>query len=189
MIDAGFWVDRAYHGKQYKNQRAFRKLGQHLQNNTQATGIKHTVWRLRDDLVDLYRLVERIGDGSIRITGDDRSTLDLLHAIRIAVVIDSLTLICQTPNLGESNQYSNSDIISLGLRLDFDSAIEIIQSAFTAGYSASARDGLTEFEDYSQSNTGNYSVIDKKILQPLAANHRIIRTITQMVSAHYGAHG
>ena len=189
LIDAGFWVDRAYHGKQYKNQLAFRKLGQHLQNNTQATGIKHTVWRLRDDLVDLYRLVERIGDGSIRITGDDRSTLDLLHAIRIAVVIDSLTLICQTPNLGESNQYSNSDIISLGLRLDFETVIEIIKSAFTAGYSASARDGLTESEDYSQSNTGNYSVIDKEILQPLAANHQIIRTITQMVSAHYGAHG
>ena len=50
MIDAGFWVNRAYHGKQYKNQRAFRKLGQHLQNDTQAAGIRHTVWRLRDDL-------------------------------------------------------------------------------------------------------------------------------------------
>ena len=62
MIDAGFWVNRAYHGKQHKNQRAFRKLGQHLQNDTQAAGIRHTVWRLRDDLVDLYRLVERIGD-------------------------------------------------------------------------------------------------------------------------------
>ena len=142
MIDAGFWVNRAYHGKQYKNQRAFRKLGQHLQNDTQAAGIRHTVWRLRDDLVDLYRLVERIGDGSIRITGDDRSTLDLLHAIRIAVIIDSLTLICQTPNLGESNQYSNADILALGLRLDFETAMEIIQSAFTVGYAASSRDGL-----------------------------------------------
>ena len=189
MIDAGFWVNRAYHGKQHKNQRAFRKLGQHLQNDTQAAGIRHTVWRLRDDLVDLYRLVERIGDGSIRITGDDRSTLDLLHAIRIAVIIDSLTLICQTPNLGESNQYSNADILALGLRLDFETAMEIIQSAFTAGYATSAKDGLAEAEDYSQSNTGNYSVIDEQILQPLAANQRIIRTITQMISAHYGAHG
>ena len=189
IIDAGFWVNRAYHGKQYKNQRAFRKLGQHLQNDTQATGIRHTVWRLRDDLVDLYRLVDRIGDGSIRITGDDRSTLDLLHAIRIAVIIDSLTLICQTPNLSESNQYSNADILALGLRLDFETAIEIIQSAFTAGYAASAKNSLAEAEDYSQSNTGNYTVIDKQILQPLGANQRIIHTITQMISAHYGAHG
>lgn len=189
MIDAGFWVDRAYHGKQYKNQRAFRKLGQHLQNDTQATGIRHTVWRLRDDLVDLYRLVDRIGDGNIRVTGDDRSTLDLLHAIRIAVIIDSLTLICQTPNLGESNQYSNTDILALGLRLDFETAMEIIQSAFTAGYAASAKNGLAEAEDYSLSNTGNYTVIEEQILRPLADNQRIIRTITQMISAHYGAHG
>ena len=105
------------------------------------------------------------------------------------MIIDSLTLICQTPNLGESNQYSNADILALGLRLDFETAIEIIQSAFTVGYAASSRDDLAEAEDYSQSNTGNYSVIDEQILQPLDANQRIIRTITQMISAHYGAHG
>ena len=67
--------------------------------------------------------------------------------------------------------------------------MEIIQSAFTAGYATSAKDGLAEAEDYSQSNTGNYNVIDEQILQPLAANQRIIRTITQMISEHYGAHG
>ena len=40
MIDPGFWVDRAYHYKQYKNQPAFRKLGQHLQDDTRTSGIK-----------------------------------------------------------------------------------------------------------------------------------------------------
>ena len=83
----------------------------------------------------------------------------------------------------------HADILALGLRLDFETAIEIIQSAFTVGYAASSRDDLAEAEDYSQSNTGNYSVIDEQILQPLDANQRIIRTITQMISAHYGAHG
>ena len=81
------------------------------------------------------------------------------------------------------------EFLSMGMSNDFETAIEIIQSAFTAGYSASAKSGLAEAEDYSQSYTGNYTVIDKQILQPLGANQRIIHTITQMVSAHYGAHG
>lgn len=189
ISDAGFWVNRAYHGKQHRNQRAFRKLGQHLRNDTQATGVRHIVWRLRDDLVDLYRLVDRIDKTSIRTTGEDRSVLDLLHAIRIAAIIDSLVLICQTPTLAESNQYSNADILALGLKLDFATATTIIQSAFTTGLAANETDDLVEPEDYSVSNSGNYSVIEEQVLKPLAHNQHIIHTITQMVSAHYGAHG
>ena len=174
---------------QWLNQRAFRKLGQHLRNDTQATGVRHIVWRLRDDLVDLYRLVDRIDKTSIRTTGEDRSVLDLLHAIRIAAIIDSLVLICQTPTLAESNQYSNADILALGLKLDFATATTIIQSAFTTGLAANETDDLVEPEDYSVSNSGNYSVIEEQVLKPLAHNQHIIHTITQMVSAHYGAHG
>ena len=57
---------------------------------------------------------------------------NLLHAIRIALIIDSLTLICHTPNFGDNIHHSNDHIISLGLRLDFPSVISIIKSAFTA---------------------------------------------------------
>ncbi len=189
LIDAGFWVDRAYHYKQYKNQPAFRKLGQHLQDDTRTTGIRHAVWRLRDDLIDLYRLVERVGDESIRISGQKRVTLDLLHAIRIALIIDSLTLICNTPSFGENNHHSNDNIISIGLRLDFPLVISIIKSAFTADNADLEIDNLAEPENYSGQNTGNFSIIDKQVLTPLSENHRIIRKITQMISGHYGAHG
>jgi len=189
IVDAGFWVNRAYHGKQHRNQRAFRKLGQHLRSDSQATGIRHTVWRLRDDLVDLYRLTERAGEASIRITGENRSHLDLLHAIRIAVIIDSLVLICRTPNFSESQHYSNADILTFGLRLDFATVSEIIRSAFKLGHVGPSRRILAEPETYSATNSGHYDGIDEQILEPLAANRRIILTITQMISAHFGAHG
>ena len=189
IVDPGFWVNRAYHGKQHSNQRGFRKLSQHLRDDTKATGIRHTVWRLRDDLVDLYRLAERIDEEAIRTTGQERAELDLLHAIRIAVIIDSLVLISRTPNLAESNQYSNADILALGLRLDFEEAALIIRSAFASG-TASPNEGLlSEPENYSASNTGNFSIVEDRILRPLAHNKAIILTITQMISAHYGAHG
>ena len=189
MIDPGFWVDRAYHYKQYKNQPAFRKLGQHLQDDTRTSGIRHAVWRLRDDLIDLYGLVERVGDESIRISGQKRVDLDLLHAIRIALIIDSLTLICHTPNFGDNIHHSNDHIISLGLRLDFPSVISIIKSAFTADNADLDLDELCEPENYTHQNTGNFEIIDNEVLQPLSENHRLIRRITQMVSGHYGAHG
>ena len=189
LTDAGFWVNRAYHGQQHSNQRAFRKLGKHLHNSGHTSGIQQTVWRLRDDLVDLYRLSEKIGDGNLRNSGDTRGTLDLLHAIRIAVIIDSLVLLCRTPKFAESNQYSNADLLSVGLRLDFETAAAIIQSAFQSNAGDRGGDQLAEAETYSASNSGSYGAITEQILQPLAANHRIILTVTQMISGHYGAHG
>lgn len=189
LSDAGFWINRAYHGQQYSNQRAFRKLGQHLNNSGQVRGIQQTVWRLRDDLIDLYRLGEKIGDGSLRNTGEDRSALDILHAIRIAVILDSLVLLCRTPNFAESNHYSNADLLTVGLRLDFETAASIIESAFQANSYNRGIDGLAETENYSVNNSGNYAGIAEQILEPLAENQRIILTVTQMISAHYGAHG
>jgi phosphoenolpyruvate carboxylase len=189
LSDAGFWVNRAYHGQQHTNQCAFRKLGQHLNESGQAKGVRQTIWRLRDDLVDLYRLVDQIGDSSLRNSGKDRSKLDLLHAIRIAVIIDSLVLLCRTPTFAESNNYSNSDLLLAGLRLDFETATSIIQSAFATATSNRVTDEVAEIETYSMSNSGNYAVIKEDILEPLKVNHDIILTITQMVSGHYGAHG
>ena len=102
---------------------------------------------------------------------------------------DSLMTICRTPNIAESNQYSNEDILSLGLSLDFDSAADIIRSAFgpSAGIDGAAE--LTEVETYSSDTEGNFAAIEAEVLAPLAANKVLIDRITQMISAHYGAHG
>ena len=189
LADPGFWVNRAYHGKQQRNQRALRRLAQNLRGRPRFRDIQQTVWALRDDLVDLYRLVDKIGGDTARVTGERRGKLDLLHAIRLAVITDSLMVICRTPNLGESNQYSSDDILALGLSLDFDGVAEIIRDAFSRKPRAAVSETLTEPETYSTESAGNFVAIEREILHPLRENQLLIDRITQMVSAHYGAHG
>jgi phosphoenolpyruvate carboxylase len=189
LADPGFWVNRAYHGKQQRNQRALRRLAQHLRGRPRFRDIKQTVWALRDDLVDLYRLVDKVGADNARVTGERRGALDLLHAMRLAVITDSLMIICRTPNLGESNQYSNDDILALGLSLDFAGVAGIIQDAFSRKPRAAVGGMLDERETYSTESDGNFAAIEREILHPLRENQILIDRITQMVSAHYGAHG
>ena len=189
LADPGFWVNRAYHGKQIRNQRALRRLARHLRSRPRFRDIQQTVWALRDDLVDLYRLVEMIGGDSARVTGEKRGALDLLHAMRLAIITDSLMVICRTPNLGESNKYSNDDILALGLSLDFRGVVEIIEDAFSRAPGAAAGVSLQEPETYSGESAGNFAAIRREILDPLETNQILIDRITQMVSGHYGAHG
>lgn len=189
LVDPGFWVNRAYHGKQPQNQRALRRLSQHLSTRPRFRDIQQTVWLMRDDLVDLYRLSDMLSCVGVRTTGEERGHLDLLHALRIAIIIDSLMIICRTPSLGESNRHSNDDLLALGLSLDFSSASRIITSAFGPSGHGEAATGLTEPETYSAEGDSNFGAIEREVLTPLKTNQILMDRITQMISAHYGAHG
>ena len=56
ILDPGFWIDQAYHEKQVLNKYAYRKIGSHLRNDKRVSKIKHLIWQLRDDLMDLYMI-------------------------------------------------------------------------------------------------------------------------------------
>ena len=188
LVDPGFWVNRAYHGKQAGNQRAFRRLANHLQSRPRFRDIQQTVWTLRDDLVDLYRLADKVGSDGVRTIGVSRSHLDLLHAIRIAVIGEVLQSSAER-HLGESNRHSNDDLLALALRLDFEAAADIIRLAFSASGESATNGGLSERDTYLKESDSSFAKIEQEVLQPLLANKAIIDRITQMISAHYGAHG
>ena len=189
IVDGGFWVNKSYHGKQHQNLRAFRKLSSYLLKNKQSDQIKKIVWKLRDDLLDLYSLAKLTNKKNIRVGKEERLVLDILHSIRIALITDSLILLSQVPNISESNDYNHDDILALGLKLDFTSACEIIKKAFSASSSLTKKILLLEKESYSKNNIGTYKTIDRDIIKPIEYNQKLIYLITNLVSSKYGAHG
>lgn len=188
LMDNGFWIGRAYHGNQDRNQRSFRVLASHLGASPHAMAIRQTVWRLRNDLIDLYRLFNLLDEGSVRTTGADRLELDILHALRLTIITDSLLTVAKVPRFAESNRYSNRDLITAALRLDFDLVCEIIEVEFPLSRHKSEL-SLAEPEHYADAETAGYDRTRQQLLEPLYAHRNRLRLITQMISAHYGAHG
>ena len=80
-------------------------------------------------------------------------------------------------------------MLVLSLRLDFDAAADIIRSAFSASSKSATDGGLSETHTYLKESCGSFATIEQEVLGPLLANKAIIDRITQMISAHYGAHG
>ena len=189
LIDAGFWVDKAYHEQQSDYKFAYRKIGEHLQNDKRSSRIRQLIWRLRDDLIDLYSITEKIGEKSIRNSGKERVNLDILHSIRIALIIESLVIICKIPKLSETNKFNNSDILSFGLLLDFKGVIDIVKNAFSINKSYVDNMKIKEEENYFSKGESNFNVMEKKIIKPLEKNYKLIQKITQLVSANHGAFG
>ena len=189
LLDNGFWIDKAYHGSQPSNQRAFRLLGKYLKNRQSALAIRQTVWKLRDDLIDLYRLSGALGTTSARTTGPDRADLDLLHAIRIALIMDSIVRVFQVPRFAESNRFSQSDLYEAAITLDFDLVAQIVAAEFPSDDDTKTDGSFHEPDSYSQQAHLNYADTVQVIRQPLADNKALILQITQLVSAKYNAHG
>ena len=139
--------------------------------------------------MNLYELSKLVGVNDVRVSGEERVGLDVLHALRIALIIDSLALICRVPNFSDSNRHTNEDVLRAALTLDFEEVENIIRQEFSLNKVQTKFDSLAETQDYDDGGTTDYNVIEEQILVPFKENRRIIMLISQMVSGHYGAHG
>jgi phosphoenolpyruvate carboxylase len=189
LLDNGFWIDRAYHGYQPSNMDAYRQIGLRLVNDPRANAVRNIVWIFRDDLMNLYDLSKLVGVNDVRVSGEERVGLDVLHALRIALIIDSLALICRVPNFSDSNRHNNEDVLRAALALDFEEVENIIRQEFSLNKVQTKFDALAETQDYDDGASTDYNVIEKQILVPFRENRKTIMLISQMVSGHYGAHG
>ncbi len=189
ILDRSFWIDRAYHDYQPSNLRSYRRIGESLGESRRATATRHMVAKLRDDLIDLYRATRQIGETGVRVMGDDRILLDVLHAIRIALISEALVLVARVPRFSEASRNSNADVIRHALRLDFASAVAIIREEFSLDRGDGHEDRISEAENYRAANMTSYRAIDEKIISPLRSKQALIIRITQMVSACFDAHG
>ena len=189
LLDNGFWIDRAYHGYQPSNLNAYRQIGVRLVDDPRANAVRNIVWIFRDDLMNLYELSTLVGVNDVRVSGEERVGLDVLHALRVALIIDSLALICRVPHFSDSNRHSNEDVLTAALALDFEEVENIIRQEFSLDKIQPKFDSLAEKQDYNDEVSIDYHVIEEQILVPFLENKRIIMMISQMVSGHYGAHG
>ena len=139
--------------------------------------------------MDLYELSTLVGVNDVRVSGEERISLDVLHAIRIALIIDSFALICRVPHFSDSNRHTNEDVLRAALNLDFEEVENIIRQEFSLDKVQTLYGSLTEPQNYKVENFSDYHIIEDQILVPIAENKRIILLISQMVSGHYGAHG
>ena len=73
----------------------YRRLADSLGESRRAIGVRNILAKLRDDLIDLYRLTGRIGESGVRVEGQDRLLPDVLHALRIALISEALVLLAR----------------------------------------------------------------------------------------------
>ena len=190
VFDAGFWALRASWGREPHLEAAFRNLSTYLLSDTRAAAINGFAHHLRLDAIDLHQILETLGFEGGKVPDDHRLGLDLLQAIRLAVIMRVYILAAQLPRFAAQNDTSHSQILNLALALDIPDVVAFMRQAFP--YKVNAGVDATPFDEaasYRPHGIDDYGRLETEILVPMERAYELIRDIGTGISHHYGAFG
>lgn len=190
VFDAGFWASRASWGREPHLDAAFRTLSTHLLSDTRCGAINHLVHHLRLDAIDLHQMLEDIGVEAGKIPDNDRLELDVLQAIRLALIMRVFILAAQLPRFAPQNDLSYKQLVGYALALEVPEVVGFMRQAFPHRVSAALDNAAyDEKATYRPHGIDDYGRLETEILEPMEQAYESIREIGTGISHHFGAFG
>lgn len=190
VFDAGFWASRASWGREPQLEDAFRMLSTTLLSDTRASDINGLMHHLRLDAIDLHAILEEFGLEGGKVPDDTRLEMDLLQAIRSAMIMRIFILTAQLPRFAPRNDMSYEQLIDRALALDIPEVLAFMRQAFPHRTAAVVDgEGYIERATYRPHGIDDYARLETEILTPMEEAYEFVREIGTGISHHFGAFG
>lgn len=152
--------------------------------------------RLFQDYQLLHRATENLagesGDGRLfgkpAIPRTDQH-LDLLHAIRIALIIILYRRAMRIPQFSSRHTVTREQLIALILHLDIQNVAEILEEIFPETETAVHPDEYGEPASYQSDDSQSYHFENEMIFRPMRGTYRLVRRISTAVGHCAGFFG
>ncbi len=188
VFDPGFWAMRASWGREPHLTGAFKSLSTFLLEDTRNAAINGLVHELRLDAIDLHTLLEDIGIDGGKIPDENRLELDLLQAIRLAMIMRIFILAAQLPRF-TTRDVSHAQLYESALTLEVPEVVSVMRLAFPKRTSKSDSKAFGEKATYLPQGIDDYGRIETEILEPMEQAYEFIREVGSGISHHFGAFG
>ena len=192
VFDAGFWASRASWGKEENLEAAFRSLATYLLKDERCGAINQLVHHLRLDAIDLHAILEDQNLEGGKVPDEHRLELDLLQAIRLALIMRIFILAAQLPRFTPQDGLSHDQVLAMALGLEIPEVISIMRQAFPHGQKALAGGGEEAFDEqasYRPRGIDDYGRLETEIFAPMEEAFEFVREIGTGISHHFGAFG
>jgi phosphoenolpyruvate carboxylase len=190
IFDAGFWAQRASWAREPHLDGAFKFLAENLLDDDRAQKINGLAHFLRLDAIELHGILEEIGFEGGKIPDDHRMELDLLQAIRAALIMRIFILTAQLPRFTPTNEVTHAEIVRKALSLEIPEVIKVMREAFPLrSTEASDHAAFAEGASYLPKGIDDYGRIETEILAPMEQAYEFLREIGTGISHHWGAFG
>jgi phosphoenolpyruvate carboxylase len=190
IFDAGFWAQRASWAREPHLGSAFKFLAEHLLEDDRAQKIAGLAHFLRLDAIELHGILEEIGLEGGKIPDEHRMELDLLQAIRAAMIMRIFILTAHLPRFTPTNEVTHAELVNKALSLEVPEVIRVMRQAFPRRSDDPRDDGqFAEQATYLPKGIDDYGRIETEILEPMEQAYELVREIGTGISHHWGAFG
>ena len=189
IVDPSYWINRAYAGGDQSITYSCRAIARTLEDSSPSQAIHRLGRHLRDDAIDLYVALEQSGYGQLQEVSEDRLNLDILHALRIAIIAHTTILSAQIPDFVARDGMSSRSLMKRAVAMDIPGVAEMTREVFPIA-PIEGNDGLFhEAADDRSNQTGDYRAIHEKLIEPMLGYYELAREIGPVISHAFRAHG
>lgn len=191
VFDDAFWVTRPLNDMEPDIKEPSLYLAELLRGDPRHDGMMHLATLLREDAVYLHDLLRQVGLKTLWPHDDEsRVELDLIHAIRIAVIQHIYLLAAGSPPFSARNDITRHDVMNLVLSLRIEEACELLRGSFPRT-TPTPEDykGVEEKATYTGMEGSDYSELHEKRFDPMLEAYRTVLELSVGVGHHFRAHG
>jgi phosphoenolpyruvate carboxylase len=189
LFDSGFWTSRAYSGAEAPLEQPFKDMAQVLTGDRRAQSMRRLVNALRLDAIELHRLLDELGLDRAPGTNERRLHLDLLHALRIALVMHIYLLAARLPRFSTRNDLSREQVLAMIVSLEVPPAVAALRETFPRHHAGDAAAQFDERASYDPLDLSDYERLHSDFLEPMERAYAEVRRISVAISHHFGGHG
>ncbi len=186
LFDPGFWISRALSGNEPRLADKSLTVAGTLTNSPWRSTIMDLANMIRMDVYDSVRFFESGNEG---IKFDNIETLQILHALRLAVIMKMMIIVTELPAYGEEGT-SQMNVLQKLQTFQIDSIISDLQQRYPASRAALEwTEKLQEKGSMPPVPVGGYAHISDTVIKPLERARDLTRQITVAITHHYDAFG
>ena len=201
ILDPGFWLMLAAKARNPQKACELRQVADALEPLSKHANFSRVGRIFYRDLLDLSEALETAfckeqKGGEVLYTReglftdpDLRDHLEILHAIRLTLILRIFSLAVQIPEFSPQRGTTREEIIERLLHLDVENAVKVLKTIFPLLESSAEAQDFGEKATYHTEQYLGYFQEHQNIFNPLSSFYRLIKRITGGITHIIGAFG
>ncbi|MEM7740976.1 MAG: phosphoenolpyruvate carboxylase [Pseudomonadota bacterium] len=185
LYDGSFWATRPINGREPHIEQACGNLASQLADDRRYFDALQTAARLRPSVIALKRSLIDMG---FTIDKTPPLNLDLLHAVRIALIQHMFLIAGNLPTFAGASGFSRDEVLGDILALNIPDAVQRLREGFPQAEGQTMLDSFAEPADQ-PSTDQRYASIATDTIAPLERAFEQCQRVSLAVSHHFRAIG
>ncbi len=189
LFDDAFWVTRPLNEDENHLKTACIYLADLLRGDRRHDGIMHLATYLREDAVHLHEVFAQL-DITVSRAGEPwREDMDIMHAMRIALIQHVYLLAAQIPEFSMANDISRERVIGLVISFHIKKAVALLREVYPVSMPQPLDYDMAEEAEDLSTRGASYASIQRDLIDTMEETYELVLLLGTGIAHNFGAHG